>query len=93
MPHRRRTQLVQARGRPQRTKGRTSPPPAGLRLSGQFVVEFNFGNGESTSARQAGGNAVILPIAFGDFTGTSTDAEGNVVDTFTEPGATMGSGK
>lgn len=50
-----------------------------------YVVEVN-GNGEFTPGRVVGGTAVLVPVAFGDFTGTVYDENGDVVDTFTEPG-------
>lgn len=54
-----------------------------------YVVEVN-GNGEFTPGRVVGGTAVLVPVAFGDFTGTVRDESGNVVETFTEEGATKG---
>jgi hypothetical protein len=60
--------------------------------AGMFVVESN-GNGAFTSARDVNSTRVLVPIAFGDFTGTIMDADGNIVDEFTEPGETKGSGK
>jgi hypothetical protein len=55
-----------------------------------YDVEFT-GNGEFTPARDVNSNTVLVPVAF-DFTGTITDADGNVVDSFTEA-STKGSGK
>lgn len=52
-----------------------------------YVVEVN-GNGEFTPGRVVGSTAVLVPIAFGEFTGTVRDENGNVVETFTEPGTT-----
>ena len=54
-----------------------------------YVVEVN-GNGEFTPGRVVGGTAVLVPIAFGEFTGTVRDEKGNVVETFTEEGGTKG---
>jgi hypothetical protein len=51
------------------------------------------GNGEFTAAQDVHSNTVLVPVAFGEFTGVITDAEGNVVDSFTEPGVRKGSGK
>lgn len=48
------------------------------------------GNGEFTAAHDANSNASIVPVSFGPFTGTVTDADGNVVDSFTEPGSSKG---
>lgn len=52
------------------------------------------GNGEFTPARDQNSTLVLIPVAFGDFTGTLFDDEGNEVDSFTEEGTTAkGSGK
>src|SRR5687767_8501399 len=48
------------------------------------------GNGDFTPARDADSNSVLIPLAFGDFSGTVTDAQGNVVDSFTDPGIAKG---
>ena len=53
----------------------------------QVVVN---GNGEFTPAHDLGSNRVFIPVAFGPFTGVITDAEGNVIDSFTEPGTSKG---
>jgi hypothetical protein len=60
--------------------------------SGVFELRTH-GNGEFTAAQDVHSNTVLVPVAFGDFTGVITDAEGNVVDSFTEPGVRKGSGK
>ena len=41
--------------------------------------------GEFTPAFASGSNTVFIPIAFGEFTGTGVDAEGNVLFTVDEP--------
>jgi hypothetical protein len=51
------------------------------------------GNGNWTPGHDLGSNAIFVPVSFGEVTGTVTDTEGDVVDTFTEPPATKGSGK
>lgn len=52
------------------------------------------GNGEFTPAHDADSTRTFVPLAFGEFTGTVTDAQGNVVDSFSEPGVAKGqSGK
>lgn len=62
--------------------------------AGKFVVESN-GNGEFTSARDVNSNRVLVPVAFGEFTGMVTDLSGNVVPELSriEPASTKGSGK
>ena len=42
------------------------------------------GHGEFTAAQDANSNAVFHPVAFGDFHGTVFDADGNLVEEFTE---------
>ena len=51
------------------------------------------GNGDFTPAFDLDSNRVFIPHAFGPFTGTIRDASGAVVDSFTEPAQTQGSGK
>lgn len=52
------------------------------------------GNGEFTPAHDADSTRTFVPLAFGEFSGTVTDAQGNVVDSFSEPGVAKGqSGK
>ena len=51
------------------------------------------GNGDYTPAHDLDSNKVFIPHAFGEFTGTLTDASGNVVGTETDPASTQGSGK
>ena len=50
------------------------------------------GNGNFTPAHNADGTNVFIPLAFGEFKGTVTDAQGNVVDSFSEPGIEKGKG-
>lgn len=58
-----------------------------------YTAEVN-GNGNFTPARDVASNTVLVPLAFGDFSGTVTDSEGNVVDEFSDPGIAKGqSGK
>ena len=51
-----------------------------------YDVSTGNGNGEFTPAFDTESNRVFHPTAFGDFTGTVYDVEGNVVDEFTEEG-------
>ena len=44
--------------------------------SGTFEAVVN-GSGEFTAAHAVDSNTVLIPIAFGEFTGTFTDAAGN----------------
>jgi len=57
--------------------------------AGTFDVVVN-GNGEWTPGHLLAGNGVVVPLSFGEQTGTVRDAEGNVVDQFTEPAMTKG---
>ena len=41
------------------------------------------GNGEFTPVHDTGSTKTFIPTAFGDFTGTVYDENGDVVDTFT----------
>jgi hypothetical protein len=54
-----------------------------------YVVNAN-GNGEFTPGRVADGTAVFVPVGFGPFTFTVTDAQGNVVESGTEPASAKG---
>jgi hypothetical protein len=49
------------------------------------------GNGEFAVGHDSASNSIVVPTAFGPFHGVLTDAEGNVVDEFTDPAATKGS--
>jgi hypothetical protein len=57
--------------------------------AGTFDVVVN-GNGEWTPGHVLAGNGVVVPLSFGEQTGTVRDPEGNVVDQFTEPATTKG---
>jgi hypothetical protein len=57
--------------------------------SGTYEAVAN-GNGEFSPAHALDSNAVLIPIAFGTFTGTFTDPNG-VTSTETDPGVTKGS--
>jgi len=48
------------------------------------------GNGEFSPAHDTASNATLVPVSFGPFTGTVRDLDGNVVESFTEPGASKG---
>ncbi|MGH9152227.1 MAG: hypothetical protein ACRD03_07505 [Acidimicrobiales bacterium] len=58
--------------------------------NGQSYVVYVNGNGEFTPGHVADGTAVVVPVAFGEFTGTVRDPDGDVVETFSEPGSTKG---
>ena len=45
------------------------------------------GNGEFTPAHDLEGNSILVPTAFDGFAGVITDANGDVVDSFTDPGS------
>ena len=51
------------------------------------------GNGEWTPAQDTGSNRVFVPHQFGTFHGEVRDAQGNLVDSFDEPGSVQGKGK
>jgi len=57
-----------------------------------YTVIVN-GNGAFTPAHDADSNTVFIPVSFGPFTGTITDEDGNVVDSFTDPADSKGAGK
>ncbi len=56
--------------------------------SGAFEAVVN-GNGEFTAAHAVDSNTVLIPIAFGTFTATFTDANG-LTTTETDPPVTKG---
>jgi hypothetical protein len=60
--------------------------------AGTFDVVVN-GNGQWTPGHLLSGNGVVVPLSFSEQTITVRDAEGNVVDEFTEPAATKGSAR
>ncbi|HVM04640.1 MAG TPA: hypothetical protein VM242_05670 [Acidimicrobiales bacterium] len=75
--------------------GAASADPKGFQVplecdNGQTYVVNTNGNGQFTPGLVEGDTAVLVPIAFGDFTGTVYDESGNVVETFTEEGGTKG---
>lgn len=49
------------------------------------------GNGEFTPGRDTASGRVLVPVAFGTFTGVVRDETGTVQDTFSEPGGRKGS--
>lgn len=51
------------------------------------------GNGRWSPAHDAHSNAIFVPVWFGEITGTVTDSEGTVIDTFTDSPMTKGAGK
>lgn len=58
-----------------------------------YQVTTSAGNGDFTPAHDLASNRVFIPHAFGPFTGTIRNASGTVVDSFTDPAQTQGSGK
>ena len=56
-----------------------------------YVIAVN-GNGAFTPAHDTASTATFVPVSFGEFTFTVTDAQGNVVDQGTEPGIDKGKG-
>ena len=62
--------------------------------NGQTYSVVTSGNGDFTPAHDSESTTTFVPLSFGEFTGTVRDAQGNVVDTITEPGVSKGqSGK
>lgn len=59
--------------------------------SGTYEAVVN-GNGEFSPAHALASNAVLIPIAFGTFTGTFTNPKG-VTSTQTDPAVTKGSAR
>ena len=53
--------------------------------NGETVDVVTNGSGAFTAAHDINSTATIVVFAFGEFTGTVTDPEGNVVDGFTDP--------
>lgn len=48
------------------------------------------GNGAFAVAHDLASNSILVPTGFGEFHGVLTDAEGNVVDEFTDPPVAKG---
>ncbi len=48
------------------------------------------GNGEFTPGHDLDSKANLIPLAFGPFTGTVKDSDGNVVEEINEPGSSKG---
>lgn len=49
-----------------------------------YQVTVN-GNGAFTAAHDSASTAILVPTAFGEFSGTLTDSDGNVLEEFTDP--------
>jgi hypothetical protein len=49
------------------------------------------GNGEFTPGHNLAGTAMLIPVAFGEFHSTVTDANGNVIDEEVQPPTAKGS--
>ena len=54
-----------------------------------YTVVLN-GNGAFTPGHDADSNSMLVPVEFGAFTGTVTDAQGNVVDQIDDPALPKG---
>jgi hypothetical protein len=71
-----------------------SPQTAAITItcpSGSFAGVVTLVSGEWTPAHSLDSNAVFIPIAFGEFIGTATDPDGNVLFTVDEPPLVKGS--
>ncbi len=55
-----------------------------------YMVALN-GNGDFTPAHDVASTTTLVPTAFGEFHGTVTDSDGNVIDEFVDPAMTKGS--
>jgi hypothetical protein len=55
-----------------------------------YEVAVN-GNGAFTPAHDLASTTILVPTAFGEFRGTVTDSDGNVIDEFVDPPMTKGS--
>jgi len=55
-----------------------------------YEVTLN-GNGAFTPAHDLASTTILVPTAFGEFHGTVTDADGNVIDEFVDPPMVKGS--
>jgi hypothetical protein len=54
-----------------------------------YVIAAN-GNGAFTPAHDMASTTMLIPTSFGEFHGTITDSDGNVIDSFTDPPMTKG---
>jgi hypothetical protein len=70
-------------------KGETIPLTCG---GVTYAVAVN-GDGDFTPAHDTASTRMFIPVWFGPFHGTVTDASGTVIDEFTDPAMTKGAGK
>src|SRR4051794_23921125 len=76
----------------------SADPAKGLPISiecdnGTTYTAVSNGNGNWTPAHDLNSTAVLIPTSFGEQTITITDADGNVIDSETDPGVTKASTK
>ncbi len=57
-----------------------------------YLVTAN-GNGDFTPAHDSASTSVLIPVSFGEFSGTITDQNGEVVDSFVDPPRAKGPAK
>jgi len=55
-----------------------------------YLVAVN-GNGDFTPGHDVASTTILVPTAFGEFHGTVTDSDGNVIDEFVDPAMAKGS--
>lgn len=67
--------------------------PFALTCEGTTYMVVVKGNGLFTPAHDTASNTNFMPVSFGEFTGTITDENGEVIDSFTDPPITKGAGK
>jgi hypothetical protein len=56
-----------------------------------YLIVIN-GNGAFIPGHDTASTSILVPVSFGEFTGTVTDEEGNVIDSFVDPAMSKGSG-
>jgi hypothetical protein len=56
--------------------------------NGETVEVVTNGSGAFTASHDLNSTATYIPFAFSEFTGTVTDPDGNVLDSFTDPSLT-----
>ena len=64
--------------------------PIDVVCNGTTYHTVGAGNGNFTPAHDMASNSILIPVSFGAFTGTTRDADGNVVDVETDPPGAKG---
>jgi hypothetical protein len=50
------------------------------------------GNGQFSPGHDTASTSILIPVSFGEFTGTITDEEGTVIESFVDPAVSKGPG-